>query len=396
MYKKQYRIIAAAVVAIIIFNIGAVFAKEKYSLDYNVFSGDTVSAAFVGDKNIFTDNMTVGTSEIIGKKYQKQVKSENVSISNADSGAVYAASEKVKNKDLILIAIERKNEKGMEFKQNIELSVRSLIEKNKDVKIVMIITSENSDELIEISQYYNLGTVRFDEYLKRRTDAGVVKESEIINNGGLTKDGEVLLSECIGYFCESAFLNAVYVKESLTGKYTAEADDESQGEKSEPESISTEEIDSILSQSVIVSAFEHYAVVNGEKVGLNLQDAALPGILDQKLCYPVYMVKALFKAKIKYLPGERKIVISCNDNEMQLSFGSSMCCMNGEDIDIDYPVMLYKGTTYIPERGVAMLTEGYEYSDGEIGIIYPNDYELSENDKKILSEKAKVILNNNK
>ena len=395
MYKKQYRIIAAAVVAIIIFNIGAVFAKEKYSLDYNVFSGDTISAAFVGDKNIFTDNMTLSTSDIIGKKYQKQVKSENVSINNADSGAVYAASENVKNKDLILIAIERKNEKGTEFKQNIELAVRSLIEKNKDVKIVMIITSENSDELIEISQYYNLGTVHFDEYLKRRTDAGVVKESEIINNGRLTRDGEELLSECIGYFCESAFLNAVYVKESLTGKYTAEAD-ENQGEKSEPESISAEEIDSILSQSVIVSAFEHYAVVNGEKAGLNLQDAALPGILDQKLCYPVYMVKALFKAKIKYLPGERKIVISCNDNEMQLSFGSSMCCMNGEDIDISYPVVLYKGTTYIPERAVAMLTEGYEYSDGEIGIIYPNDYDLSENDKKILSERAKVIFNNNK
>ncbi len=393
--RKNCRTICTVLLVSLLWNIGTVFARGTYNEWYSLFPKSTISIAYLGDSKIFTPSLTGKAAKSIGEKYDKPVSNIDLTKNNAVSADISAAAASAAGRkpDLVFVAASGADEDGAVFKENIESAVRILMEANRDTKIVFVAMPQDAktDSLTEVGKYYNIGTIRFDEYVERRTKAEVFAESEIIS-GGLTEKGAEVLAECIVYFADSVFLVPTYVAESMSGKQSPGVPDTAPGQNKDEQKneLTGEEADAILAESTIVSIYRNYAVQNGERVALRGGEV-LPGRLDGKLCYPVGTAKQLFGVGVRYLPKEKAVVLTKGTKTMEMNFQNSSVLLDGETVDIEYPMILYKSTTYLPEKAISLLNGTNVCSDGKIGVIYPESYNLSAAEQNILTERAKVL-----
>lgn len=361
-----------------IFAVFACMLGITASAEYNPFNEGTIKAVFLGIES--------GDEEICGylsDAYEKTVdKSE---ISALTSKQMYDSLSEItlNNPDVVFAGIKDDD------KESVELFIREILEKDKNTVIVFIsLPGRDNNAIKVVAEAYNTGIIDFDEYVKRRVDAGVLKTEEILSGKALNEKGKKMFSESLEYFYKlRPYKKAVYLEKSLCGKYNDGAENsvpEIPVEIPQDNGLNKEEILNLLNGAAVSNVYSNTAEVKGELVLVDSKNPLIkPAAFGGGISYPVRFLKDYFGCKIKYNIKSGEVTIMGTENTVTMKFYENILVSGEKQITIKYPPVMYENITYIPEEAVSFITGKHAFSADGIGVIC--DRELSD------AEKASVI-----
>ena len=347
-----------------IFAVFACIFGITANAEYNPFNESTIKAVFLGIES--------GDEEICGyisDAYEKSVdKSE---FSALTSKEMYNSLSEItlKNPDVVFVGIKDDD------KESAELLIRGILEKDKNTIIVFVAFAGRDNNAIKaVAEAYNTGIIDFDEYVKRRVDAGVLKTEEILSGNALNEKGKEMFSESLEYFYKlRPYKKAVYLEKSLCGKYNDATENKVPKipvEIPQDSGFSKEEIEELLKGATVSNVYSNTAEVKGERVLVDSKNPLIkPASFGGGISYPVRFLKDYFECKIKYNIKSGEVTITGPENTVTMKFYKNILVSGENQITIKYPPVMYENITYIPEEAVSFITGKSAFSADGIGVI---------------------------
>lgn len=146
-------------------------------------------------------------------------------------------------------------------------------------------------------------------------------------------------------------------------------------------------LNNVLTSSVILKLENCNALVKGEKVQIDANDASIkPTTISDRTLVPVRFVAESFGAEVGWEEETQKVTIKLDDKEVVMTLGEKVYTVNGEEKTLDVPAMELGGRTRVPVRVISetfgknvFWDEFYELiiiSDTDFGLNSDDDVEM--------------------
>jgi len=123
---------------------------------------------------------------------------------------------------------------------------------------------------------------------------------------------------------------------------------------------------------------------------LEMQNAAV--IENGRTLVPLRFISEAFNCDVKWIDGEKKVVITKDDNIINFVIGNSYCTVNGEDIYLDQPAVLRDDSTMVPIRAISdALKKQCFWDDSNRLIFICDEFGLKAEDDRLLTICAKLF-----
>ena len=344
---------------------------------YNPFTENTIKAVFLGLEN-GDDEICEHLSDNYGK--------------NVDMSEILALTSKEmlgkidditsKNPDVVFVGVKDDD------KESVELLIRGILEADRNIVIVFVAMPGRDNKAIKtVAEAYNTGIIDFDEYVKRRTDAGVLEINEIFDGNTLNEKGKTMFSESLEFFYKlKPYKKAVYLEKSICGKYNEGKEDrvpEIPVEIPQDNGLNKEEIMNLLNDSTVSNVYSNTAEVNGERVLVDSKNPLIkPASFGGGISYPIRFLRDYFDCKVKHNIKSGKITITGQGKTATLKLYENIMISEENNIEIKYPVVMYENITYIPEDVIGFVTGKTVFSEDGIGVIC--DGSLTDSEKALV------------